>query len=169
MSANQQLKHIVGLLLLTGARVGELRMAKWKDVDLERSSWLIPQSKTGKSRHVPLSQGAIDILSQVPRLPGCPYVFANPVTGRPIVSIKRAWQTARDLAGLEDLRIHDLRHSAASQMAAAGVDVLTIGKVLGHQDYRSTARYSHVGNQQLLAAVEAGSKTLQFDWSEAVK
>lgn len=165
LSPNKQLKHIVGLLLLTGARVGELLKAEWKHVDLERRSWLIPVTKTGKSRNVPLSQAAIDILTQVPKLPGCPYVVPNLETGRPFVSIKKAWQTARDAADLPDLRIHDLRHSAASFLAAAGTDLLTIGKILGHADYRSTARYSHVSNTTLLNAVEAGASKLQVDWS----
>jgi integrase len=159
-SLNPQLKFIVGLLLLTGARVGELLKAEWKDVDLDRRAWFIPDTKTGKSRHVPLSKDAITLFQQLPRFKDCPYLVPNPETSKPYVSIKRAWQTARLLAGLPDVTVHDLRHSAASFMINAGVDLYAVGKVLGHSDHKSTMRYAHLANDTLLAAVEAGAARL---------
>lgn len=81
----------------------------------------------------------------------------NPETKLPFVTLKRAWQTARKEARLGDLRIHDLRHSAASFMINAGIDLYAVGKVLGHADHKSTMRYSHPANETLLAAVEAGA------------
>ncbi len=161
-SLNPQLKHIVWLLLLTGARVSELLRAEWRHVDLERRAWLIPTSKTGKPRHVPLSQAAIDIIDQLPRFDGCPYLVPNPETKLPFVTLKRAWQTARREARLGDLRIHDLRHSAASFMINAGIDLYAVGKVLGHADHKSTMRYSHLANETLLAAVEAGAAKMRL-------
>ncbi|QGP77778.1 tyrosine-type recombinase/integrase [Sphingobium sp. CAP-1] len=160
-SLNPQLKHIVGLLLLTGARVSELLHAEWRHIDLEKRQWLIPTSKTGRARHVPLSQPAIAILKAVPRFNGCPYVVPNPETRKPFVTIKHAWQTAREEAVLPDLRIHDLRHSAASFMINAGIDLFAVGRVLGHADHKSTMRYSHLANDTLLAAVEAGAKKMK--------
>ncbi|KMS55761.1 site-specific integrase [Sphingobium cupriresistens] len=160
-SRNPQLKFIVGLLLLTGARVSELLNAKWKHINLDRRVWLIPTSKTGKPRHVPLSKPAIDILSAVPRFDKCDYVLPNPETLKPFVSIKHGWQTARDEAKLPDLRIHDLRHSAASFMINAGVDLFAVGRVLGHADHKSTMRYSHLANDTLMAAVEAGARKMK--------
>lgn len=159
-SRNTQLPHIVALLLLTGARVSELLHAEWRHIDVERRAWLIPTSKTGKPRHVPLSQAAIDVLAVVPRFTGCPYVLPNPETLKPFVSIKHGWQKARDDAYLPGLRIHDLRHSAASFMINAGVDLFAVGRVLGHADHKSTMRYSHLANDTLLAAVEAGAKRM---------
>jgi site-specific recombinase XerD len=85
----------------------------------------------------------------------------NPETGKPFVTIKRAWQTAREHAGLHDLRINDLRHSAASAMVNAGVDLFAVGKVLGHADFKSTQRYAHIANDTLLAAVEAGAANMK--------
>ena len=76
-----------------------------------------------------------------------------------------SWDTARKQAGIPDLRIHDLRHTAASHMAAAGIDLYTIGKVLGHSNYKTTQRYSHLANDTLLAAVEAGAEKLGVDWT----
>lgn len=156
-SQNPQLQHIVGLLLLTGARVRELLDARWETVDVDRQSWLIPTSKTGKPRHVPLSKAAIAIIEALPRFKNCPWLVPNPDTLMPFVSIKHSWQTARKAAKLPGLRIHDLRHSAASFMVNSGVDLFAVGKVLGHASYQSTQRYSHLANDTLLAAVEAGA------------
>ncbi len=161
-SLNPQLKHIVGLLLLTGARVSELLHAEWRHIDLEKRQWLIPTSKTGRARHVPLSKPAIDMLNAVPKFSACPYVLPNPETRKPYVSVKHSWQTARDEAKLPDLRIHDLRHSAASFMINAGIDLFAVGRVLGHADHKSTMRYSHLANDTLLAAVEAGARKMQI-------
>jgi integrase len=160
-SRNTQLSYVVNLLLLTGARVSELLNAKWQHVDVERRVWLIPTSKTGKPRHVPLSQPAIDLIEQVPRFKDCPYLLPNPDTLKPFVTIKHAWQVARDRARLPDLRIHDLRHSAASFMINAGIDLFAVGRVLGHADHKSTMRYSHLRQDTLLAAVEAGARKMQ--------
>lgn len=160
-SANPQLKVIVPLLLYTGARLSELLHAEWKNVDLDRRQWLIPMSKTGKPRRVPLSQAALDVLKAAPRYDKCPYVVPNPETRKPFVSIKHAWDTAREAAGLKGLRLHDLRHAAASAMVTAGVDLFAVGRVLGHADHKSTMRYAHLHQDTLLAAVEAGAKKMQ--------
>lgn len=156
-SQNPQLQHIVGLLLLTGARVRELLDARWEHVDVDRRVWLIPTSKTGKSRHVPLSAAALEIVAALPRFKDCPWLVPNPETLKPFVSIKHGWQYAIRKARLPGLRIHDLRHSAASFMVNSGVDLFAVGKVLGHASYQSTQRYSHLANDTLLAAVEAGA------------
>lgn len=157
VSQNTQLKHIVGLLLLTGARVRELLDAKIEHVDVERRSWLIPTSKTGKPRHVPLSSAALAIIAELPRFKGCPWLVPNPDTREPFVSIKHSFQRAIRVAKLPGLRIHDLRHSAASFMVNSGVDLFAVGKVLGHANYQSTQRYAHLANDTLLKAVEAGA------------
>mgnify|MGYP001806041396 CR=1 FL=1 len=156
-SQNPQLQHIVGLLLLTGARMRELLDARWENVDVERQTWLIPTSKTGKARHVPLSAAALAIVEALPRFETCPWLVPNPDTLKPYVSIKHGWQRAIRVAKLPGLRIHDLRHSAGSAMANSSVPLLTIGKVLGHASYQSTQRYAHLAQDTLLAAVEAGA------------
>lgn len=164
-SQNTQLKYIVGLLLLTGARKMELLRARWEHVDLERKSWLIPDSKTGKARHVPLSQAAIALIGQLPKYEKCPWLIPNPETKEPFVDVKKAWATARKEAGLPDLRVHDLRHSAASFMVNAGIDLFAVGRILGHADHQSTVRYSHLANDTLLQAVEAGAAGLKVNWA----
>ena len=162
-SDNTQLKHIVGLLLLTGARRNELLHAKWSHIDLERKTWLIPTSKTGTHRYVPLSGAAIAIIESLPRFKDCEWLLPNPKTKEPFVSIKRAWDTARAEAGLHTLRLHDLRHSAASFMINSGVDLYAVGRILGHADHQSTMRYSHLANDTLLAAVEKGAAKMNLN------
>jgi integrase len=164
-SANPQLKFIVGLLLLTGARKTELLRAKWEHVDLDRRSWHIPTTKTGKPRHVPLSQAAVDIIERLARWHNCPWLLPNPDTRLPYTDIKRVWDTARDEAGLHGLRLHDLRHSAASFMINAGIDLYAVGRILGHADHQSTQRYSHLANDTLMRAVEAGAAKINVDWA----
>lgn len=162
-SPNRNLRYIVGLLLLTGARKMELLKAKWEHVDLDRKAWHIPDSKTGKGRHVPLSKPAIDLIGQIPKL--CDWLLPNPETKEPYVDIKRAWDTARKEAGLPGVRVHDLRHSACSFMINAGVDLYAVGRIVGHADHQSTMRYSHLANDTLLAAVEAGAAGLNVNWA----
>lgn len=166
-SINTQLRNIVGLLLLTGARKSELLQAQWQHVDLDRNSWFIPTSKTGRSRHVPLSQAAMEIISQLPRWEKCPWLLPNPRTRKPFTDIKRPWETARKAAGLDDLHIHDLRHSAASFMINGGIDLFAVGRILGHADHQSTMRYSHLANDTLMKAVEAGAMKMNVNWAEA--
>ena len=156
-SMNTQLLPIVQLLLLTGARKRELLDSKWEHFDIDRKLWLIPTSKTGKPRHVPLSSAAIRVIEGLPRFQGCPWLVPNPETKKPFQSIKKSWQVATKVAKLSGLRIHDLRHSHASFLAASGVPLFTIGKVLGHANVASTARYSHLSMAELHAAVEAGA------------
>lgn len=164
-SLNPQLRNIVGLLLLTGARKRELLDAKWENVKVERKVWFIPDSKTGKPRHVPLSQAALNIIDQLPRFEKCPWLLPNPKTKKPFTDIKHPWETARAAAGLDGLHIHDLRHSAASFMVNAGIDLFAVGKVLGHADHQSTMRYAHLANERLIEAVEAGAAKMNVDWA----
>jgi integrase len=157
-SRNKQLAAIVRLLLLTGMRISELLSARWESVDLELRTLHVPTSKTGRARYVPLAVAAVDVIAALPRPTGLVHLFPNPRSpGRHLTTIKHAWQTARKAAGLPDLLIHDLRHSAASFMVNSGVDLFAVGKVLGHASIQSTQRYSHLANSTLLAAVEAGA------------
>ncbi len=163
-SSNSQLKYIVGLLFLTGARKSELLKARWSDIDLEKRTWTLNMTKNGRGRHVPLSQAAMDIISQLPRYPDCPWLLPNPQTLLPFTDIKRSFREAPKLAGLDDVHIHDLRHSYASALVGSGVDLYTVGKLLGHVNVASTARYAHLANDTLMAAAEVGAAKLNVNW-----
>ena len=159
-SDNQMLRFIVPMLILTGARKREVLDAKWADFNLERKSWRIPMTKSGRARHVPLSDGALTVLSNVPKLPGCDWVFPNPATGKPYVAIFYSWDTARKMAGLADVRMHDLRHSFASLLINSGRTLYEVQRLLGHTQVKTTQRYSHLSQDTLLAAVNAATKAV---------
>jgi integrase len=159
-SENPMLQYIVSMLIFTGARRHEVLDARWEDINLLAQSWRIPISKSGKARHVPLSGGVIELLQRVPRLPHCPYVFANPNTRKPYVSIFYSWNTARTNAGIPEVRIHDLRHSFASFLINAGRSLYEVQKILGHSQISTTQRYAHLSSETLLDAVnEVGKLT----------
>lgn len=161
-SDNGMLKYIVPMLILTGARKREVLDAKWEDFDLERQAWRIPVSKSGKKRHVPLSEGAVALLQSIPVVKGCPYPFANPKTQKPFVSIFCSWNTARTLAGLPDVRIHDLRHSFASFLVNAGRSLYEVQKILGHTQIKTTQRYAHLSQDALVAAANEASNVMNL-------
>lgn len=166
-SDNKQLKNIIALSLLFGCRKRELLDARWEDVDLLRRNWHIPMSKTGKSRNIPISTKALEILQHLPRWKDCPYVVANPKTKKPYGNLYGVWNTARVLAGLPDVRWHDLRHSFASNLVNAGQSIYVVGKLLGHTQVKTTARYSHLADATLLAAVDIAARTVEKGWGTA--
>ena len=154
-SENPQLKYIVPLLLLTGCRKSELLNSKWIDFDLERKTWKIPISKSGKARHVPLSDAVLQLLGQVPQFDECPYVVPNPETKKAYVDIFYSWNTARKKAGMPELRLHDLRHSLASFLVNAGRSIYEVQNILGHSQLVTTQRYAHLSQSTLLDAVNS--------------
>lgn len=147
---------VLALLIVTGARRGEALKAKWENVDLERCILTVPRSKSGSTRHIPLSPVAVAILQrQLAKRaihPENPYVFPSARrAGQPVEGVRGAWRRAREAAGLpEDLRIHDLRHSFASALANAGTPLNEIGTVLGHSQLSTTQRYAHHAPQRLI-------------------
>lgn len=151
-SRSPQLKHIVAMLLLTGARLSEVLNARREDFDFDTKMWKIEVNKSGKTRYVPLSDGAIRLLDSMPSVAECPYPFANPKTGKPYTSIFYAWDIVRQRAGLSDLRIHDLRHSFASFLINRGRSIYEVQKILGHTQIRTTQRYAHLSQETLLEA-----------------
>ncbi len=164
-SPNTMLKYIVALLLLTGCRKRELLDGRWEEVNLDKKVWRIPTSKTGKPRHVPLSDDAIAVLKLVPRFGKCPYIVPNPKTLKPFQSIFRSWDSARRAARVGDCRMHDLRHSAASNLVNSGQSLYVVAKVLGHSQTRTTERYAHLDSGVLLNAVNAASQLTGTTWS----
>ena len=168
-SQSKQLKYIVALLLMLGCRKSELLNAKWEHIDLERRSWKIPLSKSGKTRHIPLSIAAVELLRELPRWKACPYVLPNPKTLKPLVDFHEPWHTACRKAGLHDVRIHDLRHTFASNLVNAGHSLFVVSRALGHASVVQTARYSHLADDTLLAAADAAANAMGNTWSDLKK
>lgn len=154
-SSNPMLQYIIPMLILTGARKREVLDAKWSDFDLIKRQWRIPTTKAGRPRYVPLSNGVITLLANVPHDERCPYVFANPKTRKPYESIFNSWNTARQQAGMPEVRIHDLRHSFASFLVNAGRSLYEVQRILGHTQIKTTQRYAHLSQDTLLDAADA--------------
>lgn len=136
----------IRLLLLTGARLSEILTLQWSYVDLQRKLLLLPDSKTGQ-KSIRLNDAAIDVLKHLPQVKGNPYVLPGRREGEHLVNLQKPWRRIRKAAGLEDVRIHDLRHSFASVAAASGASLQMIGKLLGHTNPQTTARYAHLADQ----------------------
>jgi integrase len=143
----------IRLLLLTGCRLREILTLRWEDVDLEDGCLHLTDSKTGK-RTVHISQAAVEVLTQAERLEGNPWVIPGVRKGQHLVNLTKPWYRLRQQAGLDGVRIHDLRHTYASFGAAAGYSLLLIGKMLGHSKAATTERYAHLAADPVRQAAE---------------
>jgi integrase len=156
---------IIRLIMLTGARRNEITELSWSEVDLERSRLLLPPARTkmgsqNKSRTIILSEQARTILEGLPRLG--PYVFMSQISGKPVVGINKVWLKVREIAGLQDVRLHDLRHSFATFAVEDGASLYLVGRALGHANASSTERYAHPGDTaaRIIAEKVAGRFTM---------
>jgi integrase len=143
--------HAIHILILTGARKGEILNLQRDLVDMA-GGWLnLPDSKTGE-KAVPLGAAALAVLSAIPRVEGNPYVIVGGKPGAALVNLKDPWGAIREAAGLDDVRIHDLRHSFASVGVSGGLSLPIIGAILGHTQAATTPRYAHLSDDPLRAA-----------------
>jgi integrase len=138
------------LLMFTGCRLSEIQFAKWSYIDGRHLC--LPDSKTGK-RRIALSKDALAVLEMLPRATDNDYLIFGEVDGQPITDLQRPWRRIRKKAGFPHLRIHDLRHSFASNAIQQGVDLFTVGKLLGHSQIQTTMRYSHIADDPLHKAM----------------
>lgn len=141
------------LCILTGARQGEIKGLRWREVDIPRRLLLLEDSKTGR-KPIYLSEPAIEVLKSLPRVEDNPYVIVGDRPGEPYQNLTRAWIKVRKRAGLDDVRLHDLRHTFASVGAAESLSLPMIGRLLGHRVPATTARYAHLASDPVTEANE---------------
>lgn len=161
---------IIRMLLLTGCRLSEILTLQWSFVDFERSCLRLPDSKTG-AKVVRTGAPALDLLSGLPRF-ASPFVFpaaraANSSADRKrrvgaghFVGVEHIWQRIRSRAGLDDVRLHDLRHTFASWSVMGGATLHMTGALLGHRQPGTTMRYAHLADDPVQAAAERVSGTI---------
>lgn len=157
----KQTEHIwvvaaIRLLILTGCRKGEILNLEWSQVDVEHNVLRLPDSKTG-AKVVPVGQSVIDLLETLPRLARSEYVLPSIKSDGPLVGLQKAWEGIRAKAKLDDVRLHDLRHSFASVAVAGGSSLFIVGKILGHKDSRTTEIYAHMADDPLKATTDSTS------------
>jgi len=142
---------LIRLLMFTGARLSEIRDAKWEWVDLKNATLSLPDSKTGK-KIIHLSPATIEILESTPRVEDNPYIIVGSLEGKALNAAQKPWQRIRKLAGLEDVRIHDLRHTFASLCVAQGMSLQMVAKLLGHSQTSTSERYAHLAHSPIQEA-----------------
>lgn len=162
---DQRAAAIIRMCMLTGARVGEVRTARFEQFNLDYAIWSKPASTTKqrKIHRVPISQDVAAIvrlrLRAVPS--GNPWLFPGETVGQPVREIRRFWAKAQKDAGLADVRIHDLRHTFASLLVSGGASLEMIGKLLGHSQMQTTQRYAHLMDSPLRAGVDTVASLLR--------
>jgi len=154
-TAGPALQPILSLALNTGMRRGEILGLRWRDVDFVKGFILIEDSKSGKARKVPMNGLLFDLLRDMKR--EGEFVFPSMDSQgqvQPMRDVKTAFKGACRRAGIKGLRFHDLRHTAASKMIEAGVDLVTVSRILGHASIQMTMRYAHPTPENMRRAVE---------------
>jgi integrase len=154
----------VRLLMLTGCRLNEVMTLKWEDTHLGQFELRLPDSKTG-AKTVHIGQSVVDVLLTIERINSNLYVITGKNEGRPLTDLQHPWRHIRASAGLHDVRIHDLRHSFASGALALGEGLPMIGKLLGHSQVQTTARYAHLTN----APIKVAASRIADSISEALR
>lgn len=159
---------ILKLLIFTGARKGEIESVRWSEVDFEGGFLRLEDSKTGQ-KVIMLNAGALQVLNGLSRSSESDYVFPAFGADGHYVGTPKIWRRVRELASLEDVRLHDLRHSFASVAVSGGASLPIIGALLGHKDSATTQRYAHLSDDPLKAAMEyTGEKIASALFGELV-
>jgi len=143
----------IRLLVFTWARLGEILTLKWTNVDFERRSLMLDTSKTGR-KTIHLNASALAVLAAIERSEGSPWVIVGAIAGRPLINLRKPWYRIRRAAGLDGVRLHDLRHSFAAAGAASGLSLPMIGALLGHTQPVTTQRYGHLAASPLKQAAD---------------
>ena len=158
----------IRLLLLTGCRLGEVQTLKWAYLDLDTCLAFLPDSKTGR-KTLYLGSVAVKLLKSIPRRTSNPYVIVGDIDGHHLTDMQKPWRRIRKLADLTDVRIHDLRHTFASSGVALGQGLPIIGRLLGHTQPQTTARYAHLAAAPALEVADKISQNLatHIDWKKS--
>jgi integrase len=154
---SQRAANAIRLLILTGARRSEVLTAEWRDIDFDQKRWIKPSAHTKqkKTEYVPLSAPALALLAAMKEqaVPGVPFVFPGDGDG-PLQDIRKTWLAACTKAGVEGVRLHDLRHTYASHLVSSGLSLEIVGRLLGHTQVATTKRYAHLADSPLREATE---------------
>ena len=153
-------RAIVITALNTGMRKGEILSLKWDNVDLKHGFILLDTTKNGERREIPVNNTLRGVLEGITRRLDIPYVFYDSTTGKPYKDIKTSFKTALRRAGIKDFHFHDLRHTFASHLIMAGVDITTVKELLGHKTLTMTLRYAHLAPAHKVKAVDVLDNTL---------
>lgn len=145
------------LLILTGCRLGEIQTLRWGYITPDGME--LPDTKTG-ARRIPLPAAARAVLSALQQMPNNPFVIAGKVEGKHATDLQHPWRRIRERAGLTNVRIHDLRHTYASNAVSSGMPIQMVGRLLGHTQIQTTMRYAHLADDPVRHAAEENAARL---------
>ena len=145
------LKPIIITALQTGMRRGEILNLKWENIDFKLNFIELLETKSGKSRKIPISPVLNNVFNSIPRT--SEFVFVNPKTNQPYVDLKKSFHTVIDKAGIKNFRFHDLRHTVATRLVEKNIDLAVVQDILGHSKITTTQRYAHPVPQRKLDAI----------------
>jgi integrase len=157
---NPYVKAALLVALLTGARRGEVLAMRWADVDLPQATWRIPDTKARRPHWLPLPQPVVLLLQALPQVGDNLYVFPGRDARGHLVNISKAWARIRTHTGLADVRIHDLRRTLGSWLAASGASLPLIGKALNHSQVSTTAIYARLSLNPVRTALESNAQRM---------
>jgi integrase len=159
-ACDSHLKPIVLTALNTGCRKGEILGLTWENVDLKHGFILLDRTKNGKRREIPINATLRATLETLPRRLDGGHVFYDHKTGKPYQDVKKSFNSAVRRAKIKDFHFHDLRHTFASHLVMAGIDLTTVSRLLGHKDLTMTLRYSHLSPKHMSQAVDIMNEVL---------
>lgn len=146
------LKPIVIIALQTGMRKGEILNLKWSNIDFQQGFIELLETKSGKSRKIPISGTLRSIFSELDKT--TEYVFLNPLTNQPYTTIQKAFSSLLKKANIKNFRFHDLRHTVATRLVEKGIDLVVVQEILGHSKISTTQRYAHPVPERKTTAIE---------------
>ena len=159
-ACDKHLKPIVITALNTGMRKTEILTLKWNQADFKHGFILLEITKNGERREIPINDTLRATLQSITRRLDIPYLFYDPKKGKPYEDVKRSFASACRRSGLMDFRFHDLRHTFASHLVMAGIDITTVKELLGHKTLAMTLRYAHLAPSHKVKAVNVLDNTL---------
>jgi integrase len=151
--SSPRLAAIIKFAVNTGMRKGEIQNLKWHDINYERGIITLTETKNGETRYVPMNEIVREVLLSTRKNPESPYIFHH-FCGKDPYNFRKAFETAMTKAEIKDFRFHDLRHTFASHLVMAGVDLNTVRELLGHKSLDMTLRYSHLSPDHKARAVK---------------
>lgn len=152
--SNGHTKNIILVALNTGLRLREILNMKWENVNLYQDYITLRNTKSRKVRVIPMNQEVRNVFVSIDKTEN-PYVFFDPITGKPFNHIRTSFANTLKRAGISGFRFHDRRHTAATYMVLGGADLASVKEILGHSTIEMTMRYSHPTPESKLKAVNA--------------
>ena len=168
-SCDSHLRPIVITAINTGMRKGEILSLRWDNVDLKHGFILLDITKNGERREIPINNTFGSTLQGITRRLDVPHVFFDPESGKPYQNVKRSFASAIKRAKIQDFKFHDLRHTFASHLVMAGVDITTVKELLGHKDIKMTLRYAHLAPSHKVKAVDLLDSTINGKESPTIQ